>query len=197
MHELPSRHFFNGQTVRNKRAEMADEDWEPPETIEELLAKGATDGKTAHPRTILQTNCLPPGNLFSGLNRPTAGARMEASLPSGGAPFQLYSLATPNGQKVGIVLEELGIHYDAWVANIGTGEQFGTGFVSVNPNSKIPCAVDREGADGVSVKLWESGSIALYLAEKYKRFVPSNPAKRAECINWVMWQMAGQGAPRV
>ena len=181
------------------------EDWAPPTSIEELY--DATSG-----------------NLFSAINAPTSGARSPDPVPCGDAPFQLYSLATPNGQKVGILLEELGIAYDAHVTNIGLGEQFHQGFVDINPNSKIPCAMDHMpkllpggadgggGADGNNeggasqttaatavpvanpVRIFESGSIMLYLAEKEQRFLPSPGTRaRVECCNWLMWQMAGQG----
>eukprot|EP00656_Telonema_subtile_P052403 TRINITY_DN7304_c0_g2_i2.p1 TRINITY_DN7304_c0_g2~~TRINITY_DN7304_c0_g2_i2.p1 ORF type:complete len:283 (-),score=64.01 TRINITY_DN7304_c0_g2_i2:118-966(-) len=148
------------------------DDWAPPASIEELIAQGSTEG-----------------NKFSGINSPVAGARTPDPLPAGAAPFQLYSLATPNGQKVGILLEELGLEYDAHVSNIGRGDQFSAGFVALNPNSKIPCALDKQ----TGVRLFESGAIALYLADKHKRFIPSDPGLRAECINWIMWQTSGQG----
>uniref|UniRef100_A0A6B2LER2 Glutathione S-transferase n=1 Tax=Arcella intermedia TaxID=1963864 RepID=A0A6B2LER2_9EUKA len=116
-------------------------------------------------------------------------------MPQGKASFQLYSLGTPNGIKAAIILEELGIDYDAHVINIMTGDQFTSGFVSVNPNSKIPAAVDKEVLNdkGEPLKLFESGSIMLYLADKHKRFIPSDAAHRAEVLNWLFWQMAGQG----
>jgi len=148
--------------------------WKPPAKIEELFASTG-------------------GNQFAAINAPTAGPRVEQDLPVGSAPFQLYSLATPNGQKVGIILEELGIDYDAHSINIGKGDQFTSGFVGVNPNSKIPAAVDRDGPGGSPINLFESGSIVLYLAEKYQRFIPSDPRLRAEVMNWVFWQMGGQG----
>jgi len=133
------------------------------------------------------------GNVFSSINAPTAGPRNDDRLQRGDNPFQLYSLATPNGQKIGIVLEEFGIPYDAFVIHL-TGEQFSRGFYEVNPNSKIPAAIDNCGVEGQKeVRLFESGSIALYLADKYKRFIPRDPAKRAECMNWVFWQVGGQG----
>jgi len=149
--------------------------WCPPQKIEDLFA--ATDG-----------------NNFSQINRPTAGARSPDPVPRGEAAFQLYSLATPNGQKIGILLEELGVDYDAFVVNIGKGEQFSQGFVAVNPNSKIPCGVDHAPGDaGAPVNLFESASMMLYLADKHARFIPSGARQRAECMNWLMWQMAGQG----
>ncbi len=121
--------------------------WTPPSKIEDIFALAA-------------------GNAFASINAPTAGARVEKEVPRGSAPFQLYSLATPNGHKVSIMLEELGIDYDAHVINIGKGEQFTSGFVSVNPNSKIPAAVDFDTPDGSPIHLFESGAIVLYLAEK-------------------------------
>jgi GST-like protein len=150
--------------------------WQPPAKIEEIYA--ATSD-----------------NIFSKINSPHAGARTEEPVPTGNAPFQLYSLATPNGQKIGVLLEELGIEYDAHVIRLD-GSQFKSGFVEINPNSKIPCGVDYAPTDGAGpIRLFESASMMLYLAEKHRRFLPSiaNPRMRAECINWVMWQMAGQG----
>eukprot|EP00009_Paramoeba_aestuarina_P001622 CAMPEP_0201516956 /NCGR_PEP_ID=MMETSP0161_2-20130828/8195_1 /ASSEMBLY_ACC=CAM_ASM_000251 /TAXON_ID=180227 /ORGANISM="Neoparamoeba aestuarina, Strain SoJaBio B1-5/56/2" /LENGTH=247 /DNA_ID=CAMNT_0047914317 /DNA_START=147 /DNA_END=886 /DNA_ORIENTATION=+ len=128
-------------------------------------------------------------NKFRGLNRPTAGARSQKDLPVGQHPIQLYSLATPNGQKVTTLLLELGLAFDAWRIHILKGEQFTSGFVSVNPNSKIPAMVDKNGPNGQSVNVFESGSILLYLAEKTGRFIPSDPVKRVECLNWVFHQM--------
>eukprot|EP00038_Savillea_parva_P005575 m.159134 g.159134 ORF g.159134 m.159134 type:complete len:293 (+) comp11744_c0_seq1:151-1029(+) len=137
------------------------------------------------------------GNKFASTNRPTAGARQKEDLPKGQHDLQLYSLATPNGQKVGILLEELrsslGVEYDAHIIRLG-GDQFGSGFTAVNPNSKIPALVDRSPVDGGDpINTFESGSIMLYLAEKYNAFLPKDIRKRAECLNWVMWQMGGQG----
>lgn len=132
-------------------------------------------------------------NRFSGINRPTAGARTEQPLPEGRHPFQLHSLGTPNGQKVSILLEELnealGIEYDAWPVNIMSGDQFTSGFVSANPNSKIPALVDRTDPSS-PIRVFESGSILLHLADKYGRFIPAGPGPRAECISWLMWQMS-------
>ena len=130
--------------------------------------------------------------LFS-LNRPVSGATHERELPVGRHPLQLYSLATPNGQKVGIMLEELlaaghaGAQYDAWQINIGEGDQFSSGFVAINPNSKIPALVDRSGAQ--PVRLFESGAILIHLAEKFGAFLPREGAARAEVLSWLMWQM--------
>ncbi|WP_323990755.1 glutathione-dependent disulfide-bond oxidoreductase [Nguyenibacter sp. L1] len=128
-----------------------------------------------------------------GLNRPIAGATHDQELPVGRHPLQLYSLATPNGQKVTILLEELlaaghdGAEYDAWPIRIGQGDQFGSGFVDINPNSKIPALLDRSGPE--PVRVFESGSILLYLAEKFGAFLPADPAARAECLSWLFWQM--------
>jgi len=127
------------------------------------------------------------------LNQPTSGARYEHTLPVGKHPLQLYSLATPNGQKVTILLEELlalghqDAEYDAWLIKIGEGQQFGSGFVEVNPNSKIPALVDH--SQNPPLRVFESGSILLYLAEKFKAFIPTDIAARTECLNWLFWQM--------
>ncbi|MGE0565575.1 MAG: glutathione-dependent disulfide-bond oxidoreductase [Pseudolabrys sp.] len=135
----------------------------------------------------------PNGGKFESINRPTAGAQFEKELPVGRHPLQLYSLATPNGQKVTILLEELlalghkGAEYDAWLVRIHDGEQFGSGFVSVNPNSKIPALMDRSGAK--PIRVFESGAILTYLAEKFGAFLPAEPAARAECLSWLFWQM--------
>ena len=136
-----------------------------------------------------------PGNggPFASINRPTAGAQFDKELPVGKHPIQLYSLGTPNGQKVTILLEELlaaghsGAEYDAWLINIGAGDQFGSGFVALNPNSKIPAMCDRSGPE--PVRIFESGAMLLYLAEKFGAFLPADPAARAECYSWLMWQM--------
>ena len=133
------------------------------------------------------------GGRFANINRPVAGATHEAELPVGKHPLQLYSLGTPNGQKVTVMLEELlaaghsGAEYDAWLIEIGKGQQFGSGFVAANPNSKIPALVDRSGAK--PRRVFESGSILLYLAEKFGALVPTESAKRAECLSWLFWQM--------
>jgi GST-like protein len=134
------------------------------------------------------------GGRFANINRPTAGAREERELPVGAHPFQLYSLATPNGVKATIMLEELleaghaGAEYDAWTVNIGQGEQFTSGFVSVNPNSKIPALLDRSGP--APFRVFESGAILVHLAEKFGAFLPTDPAARAEVLSWVFWQVA-------
>jgi len=135
----------------------------------------------------------PNGGQFASINRPIAGPTHEKELPVGKHPLQLYSLATPNGVKVTIMLEELlalghvGAEYDAWLIKIGDGEQFGSGFVAVNPNSKIPALLDRSGP--ASIRVFESGSILLYLAEKFDAFLPDTIAKQAECLSWLFWQM--------
>ena len=134
------------------------------------------------------------GGQFASINRPTAGPTHEKALPVGKHPLQLYSLATPNGQKATIMLEELlaaghtGAEYDAWLIRIGDGDQFSSGFVDVNPNSKIPALLDRSNPDK-PIRVFESGSILLYLAEKFGAFVPKDAAGRAECLSWLFWQM--------
>lgn len=133
------------------------------------------------------------GGRFAAINRPVAGPTHEKELPVGRHPLQLYSLGTPNGVKVTIMLEELlalghaGAEYDAWLIRIGEGEQFGSGFVAVNPNSKIPALLDRSGP--TPVRVFESGAILLHLAEKFGAFLPREGAARAECLSWLFWQM--------
>ena len=134
------------------------------------------------------------GGKFANINRPVAGATHDRELPVGKHPLQLYSLGTPNGVKVTVMLEELlalghtGAEYDAWLVKINEGEQFGSGFVEVNPNSKIPALLDRSGPQ--PVRVFESGAILLYLAEKFgNAFLPTKPAARAECLSWLFWQM--------
>ncbi|MCV6587703.1 MAG: glutathione-dependent disulfide-bond oxidoreductase [Marinobacterium sp.] len=133
------------------------------------------------------------GGAFASINRPIAGATHDQPLPTGKHPLQLYSLATPNGVKVTVLLEELlaqGINdaeYDAWLIRITEGDQFSSGFVEVNPNSKIPALMDHSTTPPTPV--FESGSILLYLAEKYGAFIPSDPALRTQCLNWLFWQM--------
>lgn len=133
------------------------------------------------------------GGKFANINHPVSGATHEKELPIGKHPLQLYSLGTPNGQKVTIMLEELlalGIQeaeYDAWLINIGEGDQFGSGFVDINPNSKIPALVDRSGKD--PIRVFESGSILTYLAEKFSVFLPTTQPERAETLSWLFWQM--------
>jgi GSH-dependent disulfide-bond oxidoreductase len=133
------------------------------------------------------------GGRFANINRPIAGPTQDKELPVGKHPMQLYSLGTPNGQKVTILLEELlalghsGAEYDAWLIKIGEGDQFGSGFVGINPNSKIPALLDR--SENPPVRVFESGSILLYLADKFGALVPKDRAGRTECLNWLFWQM--------
>jgi GSH-dependent disulfide-bond oxidoreductase len=135
----------------------------------------------------------PSGGRFADINRPIASPTHDKELPVGAHPMQLYSLATPNGVKVSVMLEELlalghsGAEYDAWLVNILGGDQFGSGFVGVNPNSKIPAMVDRSTSP--PTRLFESGSILFYLAEKFEELLPTEGAARAECMNWLFWQM--------
>jgi GST-like protein len=135
----------------------------------------------------------PTTGRFANINRPIAGPTHEKELPVGRHPLQLYSLGTPNGQKVTVMLEELlalghtGAEYDAWLIKIGDGDQFGSGFVAINPNSKIPALLDRGGPK--PIRVFESGAILLYLAEKFGAFVPTEAAARAECLSWLFWQM--------
>jgi GST-like protein len=135
----------------------------------------------------------PSGGQFANINRPTAGATHDQDLPVGKHPLQLYSLATPNGQKVSIMLEELlerghsGAEYDAWPIRIGEGDQFSSGFVAINPNSKIPALVDRSGPE--PVRVFESGAILVHLAEKFGEFLPASGPQRAEALSWLFWQM--------
>ena len=133
------------------------------------------------------------GGRFANINRPIAGPTHDKVLPVGKHPMQLYSLGTPNGQKVTIMLEELlalghaGAEYDAWLIKIGDGDQFGSGFVDINPNSKIPALLDRSGPK--PIRVFESGAILMHLAEKFGAFLPKEPAARAECLSWLFWQM--------
>ena len=133
------------------------------------------------------------GGRFAGINRPIAGATHDKELPVGRHPLQLYSLATPNGVKVTVMLEELlalghrGAEYDAWLIRIMEGDQFGSGFVAINPNSKIPALMDRSGP--TPIRVFESGAILLHLAEKFRAFLPTEAATRAECLSWLFWQM--------
>jgi GST-like protein len=133
------------------------------------------------------------GGRFANINRPIAGPTHEKELPVGKHPIQLYSLGTPNGQKVTIMLEELlalghkGAEYDAWLIKISDGDQFGSGFVGVNPNSKIPAMVDRSGPK--PIRVFESGAMLVYLAEKFGAFLPKEPSARAETLSWLFWQM--------
>jgi GST-like protein len=133
------------------------------------------------------------GGQFANINRPIAGPTHDKELPVGRHPLQLYSLATPNGVKVTVMLEELlalgheGAEYDAWLIRINEGDQFGSGFVGVNPNSKIPALMDRSGPS--PIRVFESGAILMYLAEKFGAFLPTQRAQRAECLSWLFWQM--------
>ncbi len=151
---------------------MTDEHWVPPK---------------------VWTWSAPSGGRFASINRPVAGPTHDKPLPIGGHPLQLYSLGTPNGIKVTVLLEELlaaghaGAEYDAWLINIGTGDQFGSGFVAVNPNSKIPALMDH--ATNPPTRVFESGAILLYLAEKFGAFLPAAHRARTECLNWLFWQM--------
>src|ERR1700722_6968011 len=133
------------------------------------------------------------GGRFANINRPISGSTHDKDLPVGRHPLQLYSLATPNGVKITVMLEELlalgnsGAEYGAWLVKIGDGDQFSSGFVSANPNSKIPALMDRSGPK--PMRVFESGSILLYLAEKFGTFLPTEPGARAECLSWLFWQM--------
>jgi GST-like protein len=135
----------------------------------------------------------PSGGRFDNINRPTAGAQREKELPVGKHPLQLYSQGTPNGVKVTVLLEELlaaghkGAEYDAWLIRINEGDQFGSGFVAINPNSKIPALLDR--SEPKPVRVFETASILMYLAEKFGAFLPTERAARAECLSWLFWQM--------
>jgi GST-like protein len=135
----------------------------------------------------------PSGGHFASINRPISGATHEKELPVGKHPLQLYSLGTPNGVKVTVMLEELlaaghtGAEYDAWLIRINNGDQFGSGFVAINPNSKIPALVDRSGPK--PIRVFETGAILMHLAEKFGAFLPTEPGLRAECLSWLFWQM--------
>jgi GST-like protein len=151
-----------------------------------------TDSPPYTPPNVWQWN-KESGGRFANINRPIAGATHDKELPVGRHPLQLYSLATPNGVKVTVMLEELlalkmsGAEYDAWLIKITEGDQFGSGFVAVNPNSKIPALMDRSGP--TPIRVFESGAILLYLAEKFGAFLPTDLATRAECLSWLFWQM--------
>jgi GST-like protein len=138
----------------------------------------------------------PNGGHFANINRPIAGPTHDKKLPVGRHPLQLYSLGTPNGVKVTIMLEELlafghhGAEYDAWLIKIGEGDQFGSGFVEINPNSKIPALLDRSGP--IPIRVFESGSILCYLAEKFSAFLPTDVARRAECLSWHLRLCSGE-----
>jgi GST-like protein len=157
-----------------------------------ILNNSMTDS-TAYTPPKVWTFDKESGGRFAKINRPVAGATHEKVLPRGKHPLQLYSLATPNGVKVTVMLEELlelgisGAEYDAWLIRIDQGDQFGSGFVEINPNSKIPALLDHSGAS--PVRVFESGSILMYLAEKFGVFLPTEPSLRAECLSWLFWQM--------
>jgi GST-like protein len=156
------------------------------------MEREMTDSSDYVPPKVWTWN-KPSGGTFANINRPIAGPTHEKELPVGRHPLQLYSLGTPNGVKVTVMLEELlalgfhGAEYDAWLIRIADGDQFSTGFVAVNPNSKIPALVDRSGP--TPIRVFESGSILVYLAEKFGAFLPTERAGRAECLSWLFWQM--------
>ena len=169
---------------------MAEDELYP--TPDEYDDRTMKESPTYTPPKVWQWN-QDEENRFSKINRPIAGPTHEKDLPVGGHPLQLYSLATPNGVKVTVMLEELlalGIEeaeYDAWLVNIMEGDQFSSGFVGANPNSKIPALVDH--STDSPTRVFESGAILLYLAEKHGEFLPTDPSARAECLSWVFWQM--------
>eukprot|EP00451_Oxyrrhis_marina_P029042 CAMPEP_0204371304 /NCGR_PEP_ID=MMETSP0469-20131031/46392_1 /ASSEMBLY_ACC=CAM_ASM_000384 /TAXON_ID=2969 /ORGANISM="Oxyrrhis marina" /LENGTH=304 /DNA_ID=CAMNT_0051361385 /DNA_START=1 /DNA_END=915 /DNA_ORIENTATION=+ len=150
---------------------------------------------------VVQLDYIPPavwefeedvGSIFQPLNLPTAGHRFEEELPRGKHPIQLYGLGTPNGQKVTVLLEELGVEYDLWIIDIMDLKQFSSGFVQVCPNSKIPAMLDYDVPEGEEpIRVFESGSILLHLATKYGKFIPECLRKRVECMNWLFWQVSG------
>ncbi|MEO7401810.1 MAG: glutathione-dependent disulfide-bond oxidoreductase [Polaromonas sp.] len=150
------------------------------------------DNSSAYTPPRIWSDTKANGGRFASINRPVAGPTHEKTLPVGRHPLQLYSLGTPNGVKVTVMLEELlaaghsGAEYDAWLIRISEGEQFGSGFVSVNPNSKIPALMDHSGQ--APVRVFESGAILMYLAEKFGAFLPADSARRAECLSWLFWQ---------
>jgi GST-like protein len=164
----------------------------PPRVRQTSGPNPMTDAASYTPPKVWTWN-KESGGRFANINRPIAGPTHEKELPVGRHPLQLYSLATPNGVKVTVMLEELlalghaGAEYDAWLIRIGDGDQFGSGFVAVNPNSKIPALMDRSGPK--PIRVFESGAILLYLAEKFGAFLPTDPATRAECLSWLFWQM--------
>src|SRR3954453_14128639 len=155
-------------------------------------ASGMTDTPEYTPPKVWTWN-KPSGGRFANINRPVAGATHEKELPVGKHPLQLYSQGTPNGVKVTVMLEELlaaghrGAEYDAWLIKIGDGDQFGSGFVKINPNSKIPALVDRSGP--TPIRVFETGAILMHLAEKFGNFLPTEIGARAECLSWLFWQM--------
>ena len=161
-------------------------------TLPKLEDQRMNDSSSYTPPRIWSWNSA-NGGRFANINRPTAGPTHDKELPVGRHPLQLYSLATPNGVKVTVMLEELlalghgGAEYDAWMIRIDEGDQFGSGFVAINPNSKIPALLDRSGP--VPIRVFESGAILLYLAEKFGAFLPSGAVSRTECLSWLFWQM--------
>ncbi len=151
-----------------------------------------SEGESTYTPPAVWTWDAESGGRFSKINRPVAGATHDKELPVGEHPLQLYSLATPNGVKATVMLEELleagrDAEYDAWLIDIGEGDQFGSGFVAANPNSKIPALVDHGSSP--PTRVFESGAILVYLAEKFDAFYPADPAERAECLSWLFWQM--------
>ena len=152
-----------------------------------------TDTSTYTPPRVWQWD-MDSGGKFASINRPIAGPTHDQDLPVGKHPLQLYSVATPNGVKVTVMLEELlalgrsGAEYDAHLVNIGEGDQFSSGFVAINPNSKIPALLDR--STNPPTRIFESGAMMLYLADRFGAFVPTDPGGRAECLSWLFWQMA-------
>ena len=163
-----------------------------PSACQPMGVQHVTDSSPYVPPSIWTWN-KESGGKFASINRPIAGATHDKELPVGRHPLQLYSMGTPNGVKVTVMLEELlalghhGAEYDAWLIRISDGDQFGSGFVGVNPNSKIPALLDRSGAR--PIRVFESGAILTYLAEKFGVLLPSAPAQRAECLSWLFWQM--------
>eukprot|EP00271_Cylindrocystis_brebissonii_P017056 TRINITY_DN4272_c0_g2_i1.p1 TRINITY_DN4272_c0_g2~~TRINITY_DN4272_c0_g2_i1.p1 ORF type:complete len:310 (-),score=31.50 TRINITY_DN4272_c0_g2_i1:797-1726(-) len=175
---LPPFHHLRSYipAISLQERNMAASVWTPPATIEELHASSSSSG------------------LFTAINFSASGARSQRDLPKGSKNFQLYSISSPNGQKVSILLEELGIPYDAHLINIVKGEQFTSGFVELNANSKVPAALDLDGPGGKPIRLFESASIMLYLSEKHGgKFIPKDAAQRVEMMNWIFWQMGGIG----
>ncbi|CAK9047583.1 Disulfide-bond oxidoreductase YghU (GSH-dependent disulfide-bond oxidoreductase YghU) (GST N2-2) (Organic hydroperoxidase), partial [Durusdinium trenchii] len=163
-----------GSAAKNKMAA----EWEAPSVITKLYPE-----KFAANSMELK----PTGNA------PVAGPRVEKALEKGSARFQLYSVATPNGQKAGIVLEEMGVEYDAHIIHIGKGDQFGSAFTEVNPNGKIPALVDQDGPNGEPLHIMESGALLLHMAEQTGKFLPSDPRDRMSTIQWLFWQAGSQG----
>jgi GST-like protein len=189
---LPESHFGNGTTGRTPL--LAHRTGVPFNVaLAHLPYRTTMNTPPTYTPPAVWSPPLANGGQFASINRPTAGATHDKELPVGRHPLQLYSLGTPNGVKVTVMLEELlaaghqGAEYDAWLIRINQGEQFGSGFVAINPNSKIPALVDRSGAS--PIRVFESGAILLYLAEKFGAFVPTEFAARTECLSWLFWQM--------